>query len=249
MNAADKAIRASTAAVVVGLAGVAAYVSYSHALEVVRAHGEDGTTATLMPLTIDGLVYVSSMVLLDSARRNRRAPGLARWTLGLGIAATVAANVLHGIAHGPVGAVIAAWPAVTLVLVYELLMMLIRGGAATTRLTPVVAPIELAAAPEDLALGDPLDDVPAATLAWLRGEDEVREPAVPDPEQVRAATVFGEQVRAGQVPTVREVKRRLRIGSDKARQVRTYLARLATAAESGEASLDARPQVSAGMPR
>jgi hypothetical protein len=226
MNTADRAIRASTAVVVVGLAGVAAYVSYSHALEVVRAHGEDGTTATLMPLTIDGLVYVSSMVLLDSARRNVRAPGLARWTLGLGIAATVAANVLHGIAHGAVGAVIAAWPAVTLVLVYELLMMLIRGGAATTSLAPVVAPVELAAAPEDLTLDDPFDDVPAATLAWLRGEDQVRVPPVPDVE-VRAAAVFRDEVERGEVPTVRQVKRKLRIGSARASGVRLYLADLA----------------------
>jgi hypothetical protein len=37
--------------------------------------------------------------------------------------ATVAANVAHGLGHGPVGAVVAAWPVVALVGSYELLMM------------------------------------------------------------------------------------------------------------------------------
>jgi len=41
-----------------------------------------------------------SMVMLDSARRKVRVPPLARWLLGLGIAATLAANVAHGLGHG-----------------------------------------------------------------------------------------------------------------------------------------------------
>jgi hypothetical protein len=53
-------------------------------------------------------------------------PALARWLLSLGIAATLAANVAHGLGHGPVGASVAAWPAVALVGSYELLMMVIR---------------------------------------------------------------------------------------------------------------------------
>jgi len=68
------------------------------------------------------------MVLLDSARCGVRVPTLARWLLGLGIAATLAANVAHGLGHGPVGAAVAAWPAATLVGSYELLMMVIRGA-------------------------------------------------------------------------------------------------------------------------
>ncbi len=62
-----------------------------------------GWAARLIPLTVDGLIRASSMVLLDSARRGARVPALARWLLGLGIAATLAANVAHGLGHGPVG--------------------------------------------------------------------------------------------------------------------------------------------------
>jgi Protein of unknown function (DUF2637) len=80
----------------------------------------------LVPLTVDGLIYASSMVMLDSARRGARVPALARWLLGLGIVATLAANVAHGLGHGLIGAAVGAWPAVVLVGSYELLMMIIR---------------------------------------------------------------------------------------------------------------------------
>ena len=66
--------------------------------------------------------------MLDSARRKVPVPGLARWLLGLGIAATLAANVAHGLWHGLIGAAVAAWPAVALVGSYELLMMVIRSS-------------------------------------------------------------------------------------------------------------------------
>ena len=58
----DRAIRLSTAAAVLAVAGIAAYVSYWHAYAVVRAHGETGITARLEPATIDSLVYASSML-------------------------------------------------------------------------------------------------------------------------------------------------------------------------------------------
>jgi hypothetical protein len=36
--------------------------------------GETGWTAHLIPLTVDGLIWASSMVMLDSARRGVRVP-------------------------------------------------------------------------------------------------------------------------------------------------------------------------------
>jgi uncharacterized protein DUF2637 len=126
-----KAIRWSTAGAVIGVAVVAAVVSYEHAYALVHAHGETGWTAHLIPLTVDGLIWASSMVMLDSARRGVRVPALARWLLGLGIAATLAANVSHGLGQGSVGAAVAAWPAVPLVGGYELLMMIIRAAQSS----------------------------------------------------------------------------------------------------------------------
>ena len=132
MSSGDRVIRWSTALAVLGVAAVAAVASYEHAYDLVRAHGESGWTAHMVPLTVDELIYARSMVMLDSARRKTPVPALARWLLGLGVAATLGANVAHGLGHGPVGAAVAAWPAVALVGSYELLMMVIRGFSACT---------------------------------------------------------------------------------------------------------------------
>ena len=90
----------------------------------------------MVPLTVDGLIYASSMVILDSARRKTPVPALARWLLGLGIAATLAANVAHGLGHGVADAAVAAWPAVALVGSYELLMMVIRSSQVPVDIAP-----------------------------------------------------------------------------------------------------------------
>ena len=66
-----------------------------------------------------------------SDRRNGIAPCRGRKRrgrlphLGLGIAATLAANVTRGLGHGLIGAAVAAWPAVAVVGSYELLMLVI----------------------------------------------------------------------------------------------------------------------------
>jgi hypothetical protein len=125
----DRLVRITTALAVV--AGVAAIISYQHAYELVRSHGESGVTARLLPFTVDGLIWAASMVVLDANQRNRPVPRLAAWSLGAGIVATVGANLAHGLGHGPVGALVSAWPALALVGSFELLMMLIRSGHLT----------------------------------------------------------------------------------------------------------------------
>lgn len=135
----ERVIRWSTAGVVLALVAVAAVVSYNHAYWLVSHHGESGIVARLEPLTVDGLIYASSMVMLDSARRQLTVPRVAWALLSLGIAATLTANVAHGLARGAVGAVVAAWPAVAVVGSYELLMWLIRTSTRQTVAHPVQA--------------------------------------------------------------------------------------------------------------
>ncbi len=65
---------------------------------------------------------------------------LAAWSLGTGIVATVGANLAHDVGHGPVGALVSAWPALALVGSFELLMMLIRTGRGTRTVKGESAP-------------------------------------------------------------------------------------------------------------
>ena len=86
----DRLIRITTALAVMAVAVVAAVISYQHAYELVRSHGESGVTARLLPFTVDGLIWAASMVVLDASRRGQPVPRLAVWSLGAGIVATVA---------------------------------------------------------------------------------------------------------------------------------------------------------------
>jgi hypothetical protein len=176
MTGTEQVIRWSTAGAVLGVAAVAAVASYEHAYDLVRAHGEAGWTARLVPLTVDGLIYASSMVMLDSARRKAPIPALARWLLGLGIAATLAANVAHGLGHGLMGAAVAAWPAVALVGSYELLMMVIRS-----------AQVPAEGAPASGRDADPLQEQAAKVFA-----DQLAADGVPSIRAIRAQLHIGQ---------------------------------------------------------
>jgi hypothetical protein len=101
-------------------------VSYSHIYGLGRDHGQDGTAARLLPLSVDGLILAASLVLLHEARNDRDAPRLARFMLWLGIGATIGANVAFGVGYGLLGALISAWPAVAFIGAVEIAMQLVR---------------------------------------------------------------------------------------------------------------------------
>ena len=178
MTAAGQIIRWSTALAVLGVAAVAAVVSHEHANALVRAHGESSWTGRLIPLTVDGLIYASSMAMLDAARRGVRVPSLARWLLGQGIVATLAANVAHGLGQGMIGAAVAAWPAVALVGSYELLMMIIRGAQQ---------PSAASGEHDDGLVTDPLEE--RAAVLFASGLAAERVPSV---RAIRAALHVGQ---------------------------------------------------------
>ena len=103
------------------------------------------------------------LVRLDASRRHRPAPALAWWCLGAGILATVGANLAHGLGHGPIGALVSAWPALALVGSFELLMILVRAErGGTVEQPPLASPGQAAPqagkdAPPALAGRPPLE--------------------------------------------------------------------------------------------
>ena len=142
----DRVIRFTTAAVVCTVAAFAAVVSYSHIYGLGRAHGQDGTAARLLPLSVDGLILAASLVLLHEARNDRDAR-LARFMLWLGISATIGANIACGAGYGLLGALISAWPAVAFIGTVEIATQLVRrarGPYAATRVPAVPGDVEQA---------------------------------------------------------------------------------------------------------
>lgn len=139
MPLADRVIRWASAIVVVIVAGVALWLSYWHAVEVIeRAGGESSLSAHLLPATVDGLAGSASLVMLFAARYKLPVPRLARVAVGMGIGATLSANVAHGAVHGWAAAVIAAWPACALVVSYELAMWIVAASRMLEQRTTLI---------------------------------------------------------------------------------------------------------------
>ena len=133
-GAADLVIRVVATASVLTVAAIAAYVSYWHAYALVSAASGTGLLAHLEPFTVDGLVCASSMVTLYAARHQLREPRLTRWTLAIGIAASLVANGAQGHSGGAAGrVVVASWPPLSLVLSYEQLQWIVRSARSGRR--------------------------------------------------------------------------------------------------------------------
>lgn len=184
----DKLVQWSTAVAVVLLAIIAGWVSYIHAHDVVIRYGQTGILGFVYPATTDGLIYIGSMVILNAARKAIKAPGLAWATVITGVLITAAANIYDGLSHGPIGAFISGWPAVALVLGYELCMMLIRSAGKAESGKP------------DVKLSLKTD-----ATGWHEGMEKLRESLIdwpkPAPENLATSQGF-EWGRVREMPSV-----------------------------------------------
>jgi hypothetical protein len=139
----DTVITWSMAATVAVVAVDAAIVSYSHIYGLATGHWdsgvETGVQARLLPLSIDGVIAEASLVKLYAARHTIAGrTRLATFMLWLGIVATVAANVAHGlpaqllppVARIVILALLSAWPAGAFIGSVEMLMGLVRSRRA-----------------------------------------------------------------------------------------------------------------------
>lgn len=121
--AATPAVRRITTVAVLAVALVAGVASYDHQRVLAELAGE-GWRAYLLPLSVDGLIVAASMSMLVRRRAGQPAGALAWCALLLGLAASLAANV---VAADPelldpvlVSRVVAAWPPIALGLSFEL---------------------------------------------------------------------------------------------------------------------------------
>jgi hypothetical protein len=118
--------RILTALAVQLVAAIAAVISYQHVVALALRYGQPVLAAYLLPVSIDGLVAVSSLVMLRAARIGVTAPGLARAGLVLAVIATLACNVGYGVKHGWPGALLSGWPAVAFVVAAEVAITMTR---------------------------------------------------------------------------------------------------------------------------
>ncbi|MGI5523179.1 DUF2637 domain-containing protein [Micromonospora sp. CA-259024] len=116
MTPAQLARNVSTAAV----ATIAAWSSWSHMVHVALRYGERPEIAYVLPISVDGMLIVASAAMVEDNRNERSVRWSARIAFAAGVAASVAANIAA--AQPTLGArIVAAWPAVAMLLVVEML--------------------------------------------------------------------------------------------------------------------------------
>ena len=120
------------------VAVVAAYALYEHQRRFALVWGAESVSAALWPLSVDGLVVLASLGLLEVG------PGTVlrvRWSVRAAFLLGVAVSLLANIAAAPVLAwqsvVVAGWPPVALLLAVELLA--VDRARVTTEDRPVRA--------------------------------------------------------------------------------------------------------------
>ncbi|WP_327690687.1 MULTISPECIES: DUF2637 domain-containing protein [Streptomyces] len=95
------------------VASVAGYASYVHQREFALQGGADAVSATLWPLSVDGLLLLATVGLLNSSRSaGRRARTVVWLAFLLGIAVSLAANVAAAPALAWRPMLVAGWPPV-----------------------------------------------------------------------------------------------------------------------------------------
>lgn len=132
----DRIIRAGAIGSVLMVAAIAAIVSFLHIEHLAITHGQPATDALLLPVSVDGTVTAASLAMLHAARNGRTSSRVARCMLGLGIVATLAANVSYGLPSGVVGALISGWPAAAFAGLVEVTASMIRPGSSRRELPP-----------------------------------------------------------------------------------------------------------------
>ena len=152
MNRGDRAIRVLTTLAVLVVAGIAAVISFVHIEHLAVTHGQTTLAAMLLPLSIDGTVAASSLVMLRSARMTLPTPMLAQVMLVLAVLATLACNVLFGAGFGIVGALLSGWPAVAFIGCAEMAIGMIRRA----RTAPMAVAETVADVADDAPVGAPI---------------------------------------------------------------------------------------------
>ncbi len=197
MTANDTTTRRVTTGIVLAVGLFAGSDSYSHIYTLARDHGQAIVSAALLPLAGDGLIAAASSAMLVASRQGRDVPVLARVMLLAGIGATIAANVGYGLHAGTTGALLSVWPVAAYVGCMELLTWMRRN----TGMHPAPRPAS-ADAPDELAR-----------------RHHTRTGGLLDAAG-RAFPGAG----VGNVPSLREIQRALRVGQGKAQQVQAHLA-------------------------
>ena len=199
----DILIKRATILTVAIVAGIAAWISYTH-IYVVGGHNP------LLPISVDGMIVTSSLVLLTAHRAKlSKTLWLARFTLWLGISATLLANVDYGLSAGALSAVVSAWPAVCFVFTVETVMQLAKAQRLRKRVNATHGPT--------------LGVTPVAAV--LANREPVYAKATVDRMAAHGVDTPRDLPNKGKVPSIRQIRTELSCGQPIATEVQQIMMR------------------------
>ena len=104
------------------IAGIVAAISYEHEYLLASRNGQVNWVSDVLPVSVDGMIVVASVAFLWGAAQKAGQlwrPGIV---LGVGVAATVAANLLAGYRYAWLRPAVSAWSGVAIVAVADVVM-------------------------------------------------------------------------------------------------------------------------------
>jgi hypothetical protein len=106
------------------ITAITAAISYEHEYQLAHTHGQAPWVSSLLPFTVDGMILGASVVIVWAASVGIRRPWRPLAVLLVGIGATISANLASGWGDGWVGAAVAAWSGLALILISDVAMWL-----------------------------------------------------------------------------------------------------------------------------
>jgi hypothetical protein len=163
----------ASGAAILAVAAVAGVISYSHIYELTLSLHQSTLTARLMPVAIDGLITVGSVVLLQSGSP------LGWLGVGPGLALSLFANIESGIRYGWLAAVWAGIPALSFFLATFIFEHWLKGQAKTVTAataTPAATPVSATAEVLDVSPEATADTAPETPVKATVKAPETRQP-------------------------------------------------------------------------
>lgn len=174
------------------VASIAAYASYSHMRDLAIEHGQHATVAALLPVSVDGMLIVATVVMREDRQAGLKVRPWAWVAFVLGVLASIVANILSA-QDDITSRVISAWPAVALLLVVEMLTSGRKAADQSAEVAPL--PAETPVSETDPVMSNVMTSEPvarpvkrapaAAKVARVRTQN----PAMPQEDVAKKAGV------------------------------------------------------------
>jgi hypothetical protein len=230
--------KVASGAAILAVAVVAGIISYSHIYDLTLSLHQSRLTARLMPIAIDGLITVGSVVLLQSGTK------LGWLGIGPGLALSIFANLESGIKYGWLAATWAAIPAVSFFLASFILEHWLKASGSAANESHTEAQPDSAAKVHPGAVPEPLPaPAPESAPEGVRVTATVSAPKAAPRTAPRAkaksavrraardadpADLYAAELAAGELPSLRRIRADMRVGQDKAKVIQTELTALLT---------------------